>query len=135
MNKYSLNDNIIFKGYLDKVRAIEAMLPADVLYLGVNKFEKYNILPGRAFDCLVSGKPIIGVAPPDSDIADLLNDYHCGTAITDYDSGKIVNELVSLNSKKINDEAPNALNPDRIEKFCMPTLAKKYANVLDRLFK
>lgn len=133
--KYMMNDIVVFKGYLDKIKAVEAMLPADILYLGVNKFDDYNILPGRAFDCLVSGKPIIGVVPANSDIADLLDNYPNGTAVTDYDSDKIVRELVALYSKKMDGVLPAGLNHDLIENFSMPTLAKRYAAVLNRLLK
>jgi len=135
IDKYSLKDIVELKGYFDRVKAIEILTDVDLLYLGVNRFENYNILPGRAFDCLVSGKPIIGVVPAGSDIAALIEKYHSGTVITDNDTGKLAASLMAISNKK-NSAADFDLTPtSSVEEYTMPTLARKYATVLDKLLK
>lgn len=133
IKKYSLNDSVVLKGYLDRAKAIEALLHCDLLYLGVNQFGHYNILPGRVFDYLVSGKPIVGVVPPGSDVAALLDEYPYGTAITDYDTNKIADSIFDIYNKKREDSISVKFNKDESKKFTMPALANKYAIVLDRL--
>ncbi len=135
INKYALGKIVIKKGYLERSRAIEELLPCDILYIGVNKFDQYNILPGRVFDYLVSGKPVLGLVPENSDIAYLLDDYPYGTAITDYDIEKVVNYLRVSLEKKMNNSLPTQSFEYDAEKYTMPVLAKKYAAVLDRLVR
>jgi len=135
IDKYALAANVEKRGYLPKIAAIESMLPTDVLYLGVNKFDDYNILPGRAFDCLVSGKPIIGAVPRGSDIANLLDSYPPGFAVTDYDTDKIANRLYEIYRQKTNGAVIEKIDKDEIDKFGMPALAKKYARLLDSILR
>ncbi|UCD18068.1 MAG: hypothetical protein JSV44_03935, partial [Candidatus Zixiibacteriota bacterium] len=77
---YELGDLIDLKGYLERKTAIRTLVQADLLYLSVHRFEEYNILPGRIFDYLVSGKPVLGIIPADSDAATLIGEYSQGAA-------------------------------------------------------
>ncbi len=135
IDKYALGKVVIKKGYLERSRAIEVLLPCDILYIGVNKFDQYNILPGRVFDYLVSAKPVLGVVPENSDIASLLNEYPYGTAITDYNTVKVVDYLRLFLQKKLDNNLPTQSFEYCAEKYTMPVLAKKYATVLDRLVR
>ena len=135
IDKYMLN-NIVFKrGYLERSGAIEALLPCDILYISVSKFDEYNILPGRIFDYLVSGRPVLGVVPENSDIATLLDEYPYGTSITDYDIKNIVAYLRTAFNMKINNILPTQSFEYAAEKFTMSALAEKYATVLNRLLE
>lgn len=133
IDKYRLNQIVSKKGYLERQKAIEALLPSDLLYIGVNKFEEYNILPGRIFDYLVSGKHILGLAPENSDMAALLDEYRYGTVITDYGTKKVADYLVTAFGRKINNTLPAQSFEYAAEKFSMSALAEKYAAVLDGL--
>ena len=133
IDKYNLSNVVVKKGYLERSLAIEALLSSDLLYIGVNKFDGYNILPGRIFDYLVSGKPVLGLVPENSDIAVLLDEYQYGTSITDYDIEKVAKYLTTILEKKNKDNIPPESHNYDAEKYTMPVLAKKYAEVLDRL--
>jgi len=133
IDKYRLNKIVIKNGYLERSRAIEVLLPCDILYIGVNKFDEYNILPGRIFDYLVSGKPVIGVVPEKSDIAALLDEYRHGKAVTDYDTDKVVDYLMTTFENKNNKTQPTQKVEYGDDRFTMSALAEKYADVLSRL--
>ncbi len=71
-HKYNLGENVRLLGYLSHQRAIESLADSNLLYIAVQDQGEYHILPGRIFDMLVSGKPILAVTHPDSDLAELL---------------------------------------------------------------
>jgi len=133
IDKYRLGRVVTKKGYLERARAIGALLPCDILYIGVSRFDEYNILPGRIFDYLVSGRPVLGVVPEKSDMASLLDEYRYGTSITDHKTDKIVDYLITAYEKKMNNLRPARSFDYNAEKYTMPALAEKYAAVLDRL--
>ncbi|MCP4632084.1 MAG: glycosyltransferase family 4 protein, partial [candidate division Zixibacteria bacterium] len=133
VNKYRLNRIVLKEGYLERQKAIEALLPGDILYLAVSKLAKYSITTGRIFDYLVSGKPVLGLVPENSDAADLLDQYPHGTTITDYDIQKVIGYLNSYYDKKMANASPAPKIEYETDKFTMSALAKKYTSILDRL--
>ncbi len=131
--EYNLGGIFDSQGYLPRAEAIRELRTADVLYLAVRAPEGYNILPGRIFDYLVSGKPIIGVVPENSSAAELLGSYPGGYPIYE--------ESVPLLKEKLRSEyelyrksefIADSKNID-VEKYSTRSLARKYAALLKRL--
>lgn len=134
-NKYSLGDIVSLRGYLPKARALESLAIADMLFFSVNTFGKYNILPGRIFDYLMSGKPILGVVPPNSDAAHLLKEYGHSKVIMHEritEASAYIHRLYDnwMSNGQRQDYAP----PDKTE-FSTVSLARRYAELLDRIAK
>ncbi|MCX6828256.1 MAG: glycosyltransferase [candidate division Zixibacteria bacterium] len=135
ISRHGLEDIIRRKGYLPKGEAIKAMADCDLLYLAVEKFGGYNILPGRIFDYLISGKPILGVVAKDSDAAALLHEYPLGTVIPPEKSELIARHLEEMAGRpKIIDRSPKLDEHIKL-KYSSITTAKKYAALLDRVLK
>jgi glycosyltransferase involved in cell wall biosynthesis len=127
-------DKIIFEsiGYLPRKRAIAEMSRADVLFISTESTRQFHILPSRLFDLLLSGKPIIGMVPAESDAARLLHDYPGGGTIVDYGGDHIAAVLGEWYDKKIQ----NLIKTDAIlgsHQYTAENTAQKYAALLDRL--
>jgi Glycosyl transferase 4-like domain len=135
ISRYGLDDIIKRRGYLPKGEAIRAMAECDLLYLGVEKFGGCNILPGRIFDYLISGKPILGVVPEDSDAAALLHEYPGGTVIPPEKSELLTRHLEEIAEKPKIEDRPPELDEQRKLKYSSLTTARKYAALLDGVFK
>ncbi len=133
--KYRLHDRVQFKGYLPRKESIAALAGADMLYLGVGKFGGHNILPGRIFDYLISGKPILGVVPEHSDAAALINEYGRGKVVSDGDAKAIASyikefALVSTGSPEL-----VARDYHSLYKYTTLAMAEKYGALLERILK
>ncbi|MCX6825853.1 MAG: hypothetical protein NTV06_01100, partial [candidate division Zixibacteria bacterium] len=130
-----LNDIVTMKGYLPKNEAIRSLAAVDLLYLGVDKFGDYNILPGRIFDYLISGKLILGVLPNDSEAAALLKEYGNSAIFSKENIEEISVYLAGLlcsGDKKNKTERLDTLD---LGKYSSLATAQKYAALLDRLLK
>ena len=132
-NKYGLGDRISWLGYLPKAKAFRALAGADILYFGLRKVHEYNILPGRIFDYFLSGKPILAVAPPDSEAFALLGEYDLGKLITEDsldEGGRYLHEIYL----RKNEGRGVTVSEDRDRsKYTSMRLAEEYARLLDGL--
>ncbi|MFH2037764.1 MAG: hypothetical protein ABIJ45_15290 [Candidatus Zixiibacteriota bacterium] len=132
IQKYSLEGILEFPGYLPKQDAIRAASKADILFFSVSQFEKYHILPGRIFDYLISGKPIIGVVPSGSDAETLLTEYNYGVVTNDYSGNQLADYLGGF----INDKSKvvkREISAAELNRFSNRTMAGKFARVLDEV--
>ena len=135
VSKYSLSDIVTLRGYLPKKEAISSLASVDLLYLSVNRFDNHDILPGRIFDYLVSGKPILGVVPTNSDAAALLGEYNFGKTVEPEQTTETADYILSLyESKMTNNRKADECKID-ISKFSTRTMAEKYAELLGKIMK
>nr|MBN2277524.1 glycosyltransferase family 4 protein [candidate division Zixibacteria bacterium] len=133
IDRHGLRGIVCLKGYLPKGEAIRSLATADILYFTVRGFDSYTILPGRIFDYLSSGKPIIGTVPPESDAALLISSYSQGKAVSPDDIDGVADFIELYSGKK----ETGSLIPDDRETGCdtysVMETARKYAALLDRL--
>jgi glycosyltransferase involved in cell wall biosynthesis len=103
-----------------------------MLFFSVEKFSEYNILPGRIFDYLFSGKPIIASVPPGSEAEELLSEYPAAIMVTDGDISRIAEGI-----KKFADNAgmETGLSEQSLRKYSAESVAQNYARMLDRVLK
>jgi hypothetical protein len=135
VSRYDLGEIINLRGYLPKAKAIESLAGVDLLYFSVAAFGGYNILPRRIFDYLVSGKPIMGVAPEDSDAALLLKDYEYGTVFAEDNIGGMADYLYTMYHNIRSAGRREREGEIDIMKYSTRTMAQKYAGILDRVIK
>ncbi|SYZ72764.1 putative Group 1 glycosyl transferase [Candidatus Zixiibacteriota bacterium] len=133
--KYGLHDRVDLKGYLPRKEAIKTLAEADLLYLGVGGFAGPDILPGRIFDYLISGKPILGVAPEKSDAAKLIREYDQGKVIAADDLEGIASFIKGFrkdNGAEHNFAVKEAADLTRYTSLAM---AEKYADILGHIIR
>jgi hypothetical protein len=133
--KYNLSDKVELRGYLPRKEAIGALSGADLLYLGVGKFEKLNILPGRIFDYLISGKPILAIVPENSEAANLIREYGQGKVIAGDNVEEIVSYITGLADGSGADLISRPTNSAELHKYTTLALAEKYGALLTRILK
>jgi len=133
IDKYDLHDNVSLHGYLPAKTAIEVLSGSDMLYLSVNEFDNYHILPGRIFDYLVSGLPILGVVPEDSDAAALLNEYKYGKVVQHGAIEKMSQYIINIYENRNNIRQRTETGHEINYKYSTEAMAEKYARLLDRI--
>jgi glycosyltransferase involved in cell wall biosynthesis len=132
-DQYGLQSVVSFRGYMPKAKAIETLATADMLYLSVADFGDYHILPGRVFDYLLSGKPILGVVPQGSDVAALLGEYGRGMVVTPDDLSGAVTFIRKVYDERLAGLSEKTLDAETASRYMTPEVAAQYAKILDRV--
>ena len=84
-------------GHVSRQQSIDAQLSADflLLALGNDEIEKC-FLPGKFFEYLATGKPIIAIVDQDSEIAKIINSYDLGVATrSSWDIGEFMKKYIT----------------------------------------
>jgi len=133
ISRYNLRGIVKLKGYLPKKEAIKQLSESDILYFTVKGFGEYTILPGRIFDYLISGKPIIATVPHNSDAAELISHNNCGMAVAHDDIQGIKSFILKSLDEKLRTGQVDCPEMRGKEDFTAINMAKKYARMLDRI--
>ena len=89
-----LAEHIRCQGQLDHATTIQAMRAADVLLLVANTTPGAEAtVPGKLFEYLAVGRPVLAIAPPDSSTADVLTQTGAGWLAPAGDSAAIAYAL------------------------------------------
>ena len=122
-------------GYLPRQDAIKALADVDALLVTIPHDLPF-VTPSKVFDCLVSGKPLIALAPDRSELAKIVHD--AGERVFGEDERVSLTEYLSelLQAKKEHgvcrdDATRQELMQTRREKSSWREMAKKMACVFD----
>jgi len=117
--------------YVPHREFVSYLLGAHVLLL-LRERER-RVLPGKIFEYLRAGKPVLAVIPPDSDAAQFLERTGTGTQVPPDKPEKIAEKITSL----FNDWKQGTLgitpNREQVQEFSRITLTKRLAGLLDQL--
>ena len=77
-----LGDAVVNMGYQPHDIAVQQQREASLLMLPLRKEPEYKaVLPGKLFEYLASGRPILGIGQPDGAMAMILNETRTGTVL------------------------------------------------------
>ena len=129
---YGLARNVDFAGYLNHSEAIGRMETADVLLLLVNKspFSR-DIIPGKMFEYMATGNPILMIGPVDGDAARILEETRTGEVV-DYedhhDLRKVIGKWYDLHRRR-----ELRLETKSVEAYSRKNLTERMAALLDEV--
>lgn len=89
--------------------------------------DRVNI-PGKFYEYLVTGKPILALCYPDSEVARIMEQTASGWCVHPDDFGAIQRVLVEIHG--LGGKYPHARNWEAIRRFERPRLAAEYARVI-----
>ncbi len=72
LRQHELRCDLVPHGHLSRCATIEALSTTHAVYLGMSQPEGLQFVPGRVYDLLASGRPIISNADPKSEIAQII---------------------------------------------------------------
>lgn len=74
-----LGRNLVNLGYCDHTLAVEEQVSADLLLLPLRQDPEYRkVLPGKIFECVASGRPVLGIGQEDGAAAQILAESGAG---------------------------------------------------------
>ncbi len=126
-----LNQHVQIQGHVNHAEALAAMSAADVLLLVANTTPGAEAtVPGKLFEYLAMGRPILAVAPLDSSTADILAQTGGGWLVPAGDPEAIA---CTLDQAFTEHRAgyPKRSNPTEVARFDRSVLTGNHAQVLD----
>ncbi|HLA56272.1 MAG TPA: glycosyltransferase family 4 protein [Flavobacterium sp.] len=92
---YNLRDYTTVIGYVSHATAIEHQRKSQVLLLiEINSPETKSIIPGKLFEYMVSGRPIIAIGPNGSDFAEIISDTNTGVFLNYAEKDKLKSTIL-----------------------------------------
>ncbi|MFO1431117.1 MAG: glycosyltransferase [Candidatus Competibacteraceae bacterium] len=129
--EYGIEDIVEEWGRVPHGQAIDLMLRSSALYLPVSKgfYEKAS-MPGKLFEYIGSGRPILASATPDSEVAAVLAAVGGALRILPGDVQKLADSLEKICNRDGLGLFPARL-PNAVAQYTRSSLSKKLATLLD----
>ena len=111
-----LEGNLVLLGYLSHKDSVAELRSADLVLLPLRQSPEYvKVLPGKIFECIASGRPVLGIGPEDSAAAKLLRETGAGVMV-DWDEVPPL-EVEAKSGEKTTDFSRQALAKKMVELF------------------
>lgn len=129
---HGLEDNLLKKGYVSHQESIQGIKNADLLLLCNFPEEKSKgIIPGKIFEYLATGNPILAIGPNEGDVGKILLETQSGHYCIPTDLAKVKTSVL----KAFEQWEKQEINPpnDKIEVYSREKLSQKLAKSLKDL--
>jgi len=91
--------NVMFLPYQPRERYSEVLAAADVGLVTLNVNSAASSLPSKVFNIMASGRPVLAIALPQSDLAKLIRKYSCGIAVEPGNLDQLKQALIELKAR------------------------------------
>jgi glycosyltransferase involved in cell wall biosynthesis len=119
-------------GIIPRKEALKALVSAGLLLLPLNKAENAKgRMPGKFYEYLRAGRPILALGPDDSDVAHILQDTRHGR-MHDYSDVEGTKQTL-LEALQAWERGDRFASSERIRQFSNREQTRVVANVLDRI--
>ena len=123
-----LRDN----GYQPHTVAVKEQKSASILLLPLRKEPEYKaVLPGKLFEYLAAGRPVLGIGQPDGAMAIILKDTGAGT-VADWNDCETMSGFIDGCWKRFQEDSPDA-GTENISAYSRKNLTARMARLLDSL--
>lgn len=128
--------NTVFLPYQPKEILSETLRVPDIHWFSLNPEMNAHVYPSKFYGILQSGRPVIFVGDPDSELARMIRQYNCGLVAAPGDSQGLVKCVRSLyeNEELRKEMGSNALDLDKRVTNRASSL-KRWETALSRLMK
>jgi len=130
IDKYGLRDKCDMRGLVKRDRTIEILSESSMLYIGMASPHGKGILPGRVFEMLGSGRPILGIAPSGSELERLLGTTAAGFCCQESDTNKAAEYVIEMVQDRNMAERDWSQTPPYVDSFRSSEMAGKFAGVI-----
>jgi glycosyltransferase involved in cell wall biosynthesis len=119
------NSSLHFHDFVPQKEALSFMEEADLLLLPWT--DRFNI-PGKVFEYLATGKPILAICSPDSEVARIIRETASGWCVNPDDIADIQRVLTEIYVS--GGKYPRERNWEAIRSYERPRLAAEYAQLI-----
>jgi colanic acid biosynthesis glycosyl transferase WcaI len=90
--------NVLFLPFQDYADLPELLASADVLLVPLDRDKSRLSVPSKLYNFMAAGRPILGVATPDSEVAAIVRDNGCGFVVPPGDPSGLAATVMALKS-------------------------------------
>ena len=120
IRSHGLGENLLDLGYLPHEQIVREQQAADILILPLRREPEYaKVLPGKIFEYLASGRPVLGIGQEDGAAAKVLMDSGAGRMF-DWDKCEELLHFIDKEHKA----------PDNIEKYSRRNLTETLSKLI-----
>lgn len=127
----SLGPVIRQAGWVSHRDATRAMRQADLLLLVLDTNRGDATIPGKVFEYLAAGRPILGLVSSQSELAGLLKHFGCDMVVDPDDAQAIEEAICELYGEWIRGGLPARFRREEIARYDAKALAGSLAEILD----
>lgn len=129
IKNFNLTNYVNDLGYISHLEAIKHQKKSQILLLiEINSEGTKSIIPGKLFEYMVSGRPILAIGPKDSDFAEIIEHTNSGVFIDYSQKEKLKATLKSFYEAFLTGNLKtNAVN---IDQYSRKNLTKKLADLM-----
>lgn len=129
IHERGLSDKLVNLGYLPHSETVEEQCAASMLILPLRQEPEYRkVLPGKIFEYLASGRPVLGIGQEDGAAATVLEDAGAGI-MYDWDKSVEISSFIDARWQEYL-SADNAVVGSDIEKYSRRELTRKLVEIL-----
>ncbi len=133
MQKRNLYCELRSLGHLSRVETIEALNTTHAVYLGMSQPEGLQFVPGRVYDLLASGRPIMSNADPKSEIASIISGTGNGWCFASDETSSAQARVAQLVESTITGKAVIYSRPEYARPYGSRMQAEKFADLFSEL--
>jgi colanic acid biosynthesis glycosyl transferase WcaI len=91
-------DNVKFLPFQPRENYAEMMAAPDISLVTINSNSSSYSLPGKTFNIMASGRPLLAISPEDSELAQLVRSAGCGINVPPNEPAAVVATILELKS-------------------------------------
>jgi glycosyltransferase involved in cell wall biosynthesis len=88
-------ENVIFLPYQPREMFSEILAAADASLVTLNQSSSLSSLPSKIFNIMASARPILAVAPQESELAQLIREAQCGITVSPQNPGHLAEVIIN----------------------------------------
>ena len=129
--QFGLNPYLNNLGYVSHSEAIAHQRKSQVLLLiEINSEDTKSIIPGKLFEYMVSGRPIVAIGPNDSDFAEIITNTNTGVFFDYSEKMKLKSVLLGFYNQFL--EGKLQSNAIGLQQYSRKSLTEKLVEILDK---
>jgi hypothetical protein len=131
ISQFHLNHYLNNLGYVSHSEAIAHQKKSQVLLLiEINSKETRSIIPGKLFEYMVSGRPIIAIGPSQSDFAEIISHTNTGVFFDYSEKEKLKNVILQYYNQYLDGKLQS--NGVGLQKYSRKSLTKELVELLNK---
>ena len=129
VTQFKLNTYLVNLGYVSHNEAIEHQKKSQVLLLiEIDSKDTKSIIPGKLFEYMISGRPIIAIGPKGSDFAEIITKTNTGEFFEYSEKMKLKSVLLDYYNRFL--EGKLQSNPVGLEQYSRKNLTQKWVELI-----
>ena len=136
LQKYQLSDLCQAHGFQNRRRSMEILSESSLMYVSLASEKEHGIVPSRLFDLFASGRPILAAVPPDSQVADLIEETQNGCCFDPDSSSELaraVDYVSDITQKKIDSKLIIEVRPEYSRCYTATAMVDRFAELIKSL--